>query len=73
MLSQPVVAHGAVVAFHISVLLRLARLNVVEAYSVLPGPSLQTMADILRAVVAPDGLRLAAPLHNLLQDPDDAL
>jgi len=36
-------------------LLRLARLNVVEAYPVLLAPGLQAMADILRAVVAPDG------------------
>jgi len=73
MLTQPVVAHCSVIVFHIGVLLRLVWLYVVDTDSVSFRPNLQAMADRLGTVVAPYGRRLAAPFHDLFQDPDDAL
>lgn len=72
-LTQPVVAHSTIVSLHVGVLLRLARLDVVDTNPVLLRSDLQAMADILRTVVATYGFRLAAPFHDLLQYPDDSL
>lgn len=69
---QPVIAYGAVIELVISVLLRLARLDERDLDAVLGGPSLGSLADVFRTVVASDHSRLAAPFDHLVQRPDDA-
>ena len=70
---QPGIAHGAVVALHVRVLLRLARLDVVDPDAVAFRPAQQRTADVLRTVVAADRFRLAAPFDDLLQRPNDLM
>src|SRR3546814_14893802 len=67
---QPGVAHGAVVALHVGVLLRLARLDVLDP-DVLSFRQVQKRAAEVRgAVVAADHARRAAPCNDLLQGPE---
>src|SRR3546814_12304825 len=63
------VAHGAVVALHVGVLLRLARLDVLDPDVLSFRPVQKRAADVLGAVVAADPARLAAPFTDLLQRP----
>ena len=55
-MGQPVVAHRAVKALDISVLLRLARLHEVDKNAALGGLSKPHSADVLRAVIAANDL-----------------
>jgi len=72
MVSQPIVAHGPVVALHVSVLLRLTWLDEVDADSASGGPGQRHGADVLWAVVAADRVRFATPFDNPVQRSDDA-
>ncbi|MNG11396.1 hypothetical protein D3C84_949380 [compost metagenome] len=66
-MTQPVITHGAVVALNIGILLRITRLNVFQADTLFFGPQRQLRADVLRAVIAADGLWFTPPLNHLLQ------
>lgn len=57
-------AKAAIKAFDSGVLRRLARTDEVEHDALLFAPELQTDRDEFRAVVQPDGARLASPLAN---------
>ena len=50
-----------VVAFDISVLLRLSGLDVLDSDTLLLGPYSELLADVFRAVVDPDRARFSAP------------
>ena len=63
-LVEPFVPDGAVEALDIGVLLGLAGLDMLDGYSVFPGPYQQLATDVFRAVVDPDDLWLAAPLDE---------
>ena len=69
-MAEPVIADRAVVAFDISVLLRVAGLDVIkpDASAIRPGDKIP--ADVLQAVVAANNLRFAAPLDDLIQRPN---
>ena len=68
-MAEPVVADCPVVAFDIGVLLRVAGLDVIESDTSAFCPGDEGPADVLRAVVATNDLRLAAPLNDLIQCP----
>jgi hypothetical protein len=72
-LPQPVVAYRAVIALHIGVLLRLARLDVFEPDTPSLGPIDERRTDILRTIVAADRQGLAPPLDDLIQGSDHPL
>ena len=63
-LAQPFVADSSVVAFDIGILLRLARLNVADGNAVRFSSLQQRAADILRAIVDPDGKWPPAPFDD---------
>src|SRR5450830_298614 len=52
----PVIPHCPVVALDISILLRVSRLDVFQANTLLFGPLCQLGADVLRTVIAADCL-----------------
>src|SRR5471032_891658 len=70
---QPVVAHCPVVAFNVSVLLRLSWLNELNMDTSLFSPCQRHTADVFRPVVAADHQRLAAPLNDLIERTYDTL
>jgi hypothetical protein len=72
-LAQPLVAHGSVESLNIGILLRLARLDVLQLNAPVLGPSLNALADVLWPVVAADGIGLASPQDDVLQASDHAL
>ncbi len=65
--------NGSIIAFDISILLRLARLDMLDRDITIFGPFQKLVADVFRAVVDPNACRLAAPFDDLVQAPDDAL
>ena len=72
-MAEPVVADRPVVAFDIGVLLRVTGLDVIQPDASAFGPGDKGSADVFRAVVAANDLRLAAPLDDLIQCPYHAL
>ena len=64
---------GSIVAFNICVLLRLSELTVLDSDTLLLGPYSKLLADVLRAIVAPDCARFAAPFDDAVQAADDPL
>ena len=71
-MGQPVVAHRAVIAFDISILLRLSRLDEVDANAAFGGPGQRHGADVLRAVIAANDLGFATPFDDPVEAADDA-
>ena len=71
MMSQPVVAHHSVIALDISILLRLASLNEVDANTAFGGPGQRHSADVLRALIAANDLGFATPFDDSVNGPDD--
>ena len=71
-LRQPFVAHGAIGAFDVSVLLRLTRLNAGKLDSAAICPCLDQAADVLATVIAANGGGTSAPLQDLFLRPDDS-
>ena len=71
-MGQPIVAHRAVIALDISILLRLARLDEVDANAALGGPGQRHSADVLRAVIAANDLGFATPFDDSVEGADDA-
>ena len=71
-LSQPFVADGSVVAFYISVLLRLAGLNVVKCNAMILRPLTKCVADVFRPIVHPNGIGAAAPFDDPVKRTNDA-
>lgn len=72
-LIEPFVANSSIVAFNLSILLRLARLDVLDRDVAFFRPFQELAADVFRAVVDPDAFRLTAPFDDLVQASDDAL
>ena len=71
-MGQPVVAHRAVIALDISILLRLARLNEADAYAALGGPGQRHGADAFRAVIAANDSGFATSFDDPVEGADDA-
>ena len=71
-MGQPIVAHRAVIALDISILLRLARLDEVDANAAFGGPGQRHGADVLRAVIAANDLGFATPFDDPVEGADDA-
>lgn len=69
---EPGIAYGSVIALNVGVLLRLARLDVLDADTLLLRPGKQSATDVFRPVIAADCSRLATPLDDLLQGTDHA-
>lgn len=69
MLAEPFLADPAVVALDISVLLRLAVLDIAEPDPVPLGPDDQGCAYVFRTVVHPNGAGFAAPFDNPIKGP----
>jgi len=72
-LIQPLVPDGAVVRLDVSVLRWLAGLDVLDGNPMFLSPFRQLFADVFRAIVDPDGSRLAAPFDNPFQTADHPL
>jgi hypothetical protein len=70
-MGQPIVAHRAVIALDISILLWLARLDEVDANAALGGPGQGHSADVIRAVIAANSLGFATPFDDPVEEPDD--
>jgi len=66
-LTEPVISDCSIVAPHISILLRVSRLDEHERNAVFLGPFGQGMADIFRAIVKADRFRFAAPFNELIE------
>ena len=58
---------NAVVALDIGVLLRLSGLDVLNGYSVFPGPYQQLATSVFRAIIDTNGARFAAPFDTSVQ------
>jgi len=71
-LREPFEAHRPVESLHIGILLRLARLDIVQPDLPLVCPALHQAAEDLWTVVAANGRGLASPLDDLLQGTDHA-
>ena len=69
---QPVIAHRAVIALDISILLRLSRLDEVDANAAFGGPGQRHGADVLGAVIAANDLGFATPFDDPVEGADDA-
>lgn len=72
-MTEPVVADCPVVAFDISVLLRVSRLDVVQPDASALCPSDEGATDVFRAVIAANELRFVTPLDDLIQCPHHSL
>src|SRR5690554_7973266 len=66
-LPEPVIAHSAIVALDISVLLRVARLNKYQFDIAFGCPFSQHTADVLRAIITADLSRLTTPFNYLVK------
>lgn len=71
-MSHPVVTHRAVIALDISILLRPARLDEVNANTAFGSPGQRHSADVLRAVIAAIDLRFATLFDDPVEGADDA-
>ena len=69
-MGQPIVAHRAVIALDISILLRLARLDEVDANAAFGGPGQRHGADVLRAGIAANNPGFATPFDDPVEGPD---
>ena len=69
MLIEPVISDCTVIAFDVGVLLWIARLDLLQGDLLLFGLVLQSMADILRSVVAPQFFWFASLFDDPLQSP----
>jgi hypothetical protein len=67
MLVEPFMADRSVVALNVSVLLRLARLDVPDADLALFRPGQQLAADIFRTVINANARRRAPPFDDPVQ------
>ena len=65
-LAKPFISYGSVKTFDVSVLLRLAWLNVLQCNACLLCPHLNDATDVFRAVVAPNDQWLASPFNDLV-------
>jgi len=72
MMGEPIVANGPVVTLDVSILLRLAGLDEINADPVPSSPGQRHRADVLRTVIALDGNRLAAPFDDAVKRSDHA-
>ena len=72
MMGQPVLAHRTVITLDISILLRLSRLDEVDANAAFGGPGQRHGAELLRAVIAANDLGFATPFDDPVEGADDA-
>lgn len=63
---KPVIPYRPVVALDVSILLRVSRLDVVQANTPLFGPQCQLGADVLWAVIAADDLWFSTSFNHLI-------
>lgn len=66
-MSQPVIAHGPVITLNVGILLRIARLNKVQADAPFLVSLSELGADEFGAVIAADRLRFTTPFNDLIQ------
>ncbi len=59
-------------ALDVGILLGLARLDVLDGDAPFLGPNQQLATDVFRAVVDPNGSRLAPPFDDPVKAPDDS-
>lgn len=59
-------AHGAVIPFHIGVLLRFAGLDIIQPDTLTQSPELQSMTDIFRTIIAANSIGFTLPFIRLL-------
>ena len=72
-MGQPVVAHGAIVALDVRILLRVAGLDKGQCNALLLSPGSQRSTDVFRSIVTADLDGLSSPFNDLIQSPYDAL
>ena len=70
-LVEPLLPDSAVVTLDISVLLRLAGLDMLDGYSQFLGPDQKLATDVFWAVINPNGALLAAPFDDPVQTAND--
>lgn len=68
---QPVIAHRAVVAFDVGILVLITRLYESNLDAALLCPSQREGTNVFRPVIAPDRLRCVVPFDDLFERPDD--
>ena len=71
-LVKPFMPDGSVVTLDLSVLLRLARLDMLDLDVALLSPFQELVADVFRAIVDPDAFRLSPPFNDPVQAPDNS-
>jgi len=64
---------GSVVTLDVSVLLRHARLDMLDRDVAFLSPIQKHLADVFGTIVYPYGFRLAPPFYDPVQAPDDPL
>ena len=70
-LAQPFATNGAVIAFDVGVLLRLAGLDIFKPHVAFFSLFHEFPTDVFRAVVHTNSLGLSAPLYDLVQGTHD--
>ena len=65
-LIKPLISNGSVISFDTSILLRLARLDMLDCDIAALGPFQKLAADEFRAVVDPNACRLTTPFDDLV-------
>jgi hypothetical protein len=64
-------AERSIEAFHKGILIRVARLNIPQRDPTVRTPTRKSISEKFRAIVEPNGLRVATPGGDLLQYPND--
>ena len=72
-LIEPFMPNSSIVAFDVSILLRLARLDMLDRDVTFFRPFRELTTDVFGAVVDPNAFRLAAPFDDLVQASNDPL
>ena len=65
---QHLVREGSIEPFHTGILIRLARLNILERDPSVRTPTRKSIGEKFGTIVEPNGLRLTPPGGDLLQD-----
>ena len=72
-LIQPFMPNRPIVAFNVSILLRLARLDMLDCDVAFFSPFQELATDVFRSIINPNALRSSPPLDDPVQAPDHPL
>ena len=72
-LIQPFVPNRSVIALNIGILLRFARLDMLDCDVAFFSPFQELATDVFRSIINPNALRFSPPLDDPVQAPDHPL